>query len=538
MRAIIFDTETSGLNEDIHVILSLSYQVIDITDWKVVKERNFFFPWPSDTKRVSSEAILVNGLTRAFLATQKLSNRKEALTEFLADVKDSDIVVAHNLEFDQRFVVASCLEEGVDYRYDDWSNTFDTMKEMTDYCQIPRVYGRGYKWPKLAELADVLHVDTSDIDFHKSSADVELTTRCFKTIVEDGIFTPDDDRPGLIAKLHLGDSLDDMRVMFYQYGRPIPFEDISASERREIKQDLLCKWAESHDEEMEHIVRRYKLTPLIKSSSDYENELSHLYKPVYTREECTLNPIDKAALETQLKQEAKSKFRSIFFWKNDPARKEYVDTHLEPLYQSLCMDYQNQVSQFEAEQDRLESAFNKKAEAEYNSKLNHLQGIISGNRDILLDELKSVRENHGYKLNLSIQCQLSEDNTVVSLLVLLPKIHELPKLTYTVSSAGTYKIKEFSNKALLENYKDCIIGMSFYLSALCFNIAPCIDCVAVSEVLVWDNEVNSEVLNLSLSRSEIMNVDFVNQTAIEIIKRFNHTFKLPNILLPKREKKS
>ena len=63
---------------------------------------------------------------------------------------------------------------------------WDTMHRMTNYCKIPR--GRyEYKWPRLSELADKLKIRQSDIDYHQSAADVEVTARCFRAIVQRGI---------------------------------------------------------------------------------------------------------------------------------------------------------------------------------------------------------------------------------------------------------------------------------------------------------------------------------------------------------------
>ena len=61
----------------------------------------------------------------------------------------------------------------------------DTMKTTTNLCQLPAREGRcGYKWPKLIELAECLRIKTDDINLHDSSADVELTKRCFLYLLE------------------------------------------------------------------------------------------------------------------------------------------------------------------------------------------------------------------------------------------------------------------------------------------------------------------------------------------------------------------
>lgn len=187
MKALIFDTETSGLRPGWNVILQLSYQIVDTDTWEVVKEVNHFFDYPEDLSRVEEGAIAVNGLTPERLAQEVLSNRHDALLEFDEDKDFVDLLVAHNLEFDKKFIIASGDEEGVKYIEKGWKNTYDSMLRNVEFCKLPKRSGSGYKWPRLYELADCLYVDYSDLNLHDSSADVELTKRCFRALFEQGM---------------------------------------------------------------------------------------------------------------------------------------------------------------------------------------------------------------------------------------------------------------------------------------------------------------------------------------------------------------
>lgn len=183
MNILIFDTETGGVNCYANDILQLSYQVIDSRNFKILKEVNHFFPWPEDKSRVQWGAIQVNGLTEEYLATKDLSERRDALDEFISDLRECEVCVAHNGDFDKGFINATAKREGV--RRFNWPRMVDTMKTTTDLCRLPPHAGRtGYKWPKLIELAEHLCIKTDDINLHDSSADVELTKRCFVHLLE------------------------------------------------------------------------------------------------------------------------------------------------------------------------------------------------------------------------------------------------------------------------------------------------------------------------------------------------------------------
>lgn len=188
MYILIFDTETGGVNAEENDILQLSYQVYDTTAQKTIKAIDRFFPWPEDKSRVTERAIEVNGLTEEYLATKELSKRIDALKEFYEDMDKCDYIVAHNGNFDKRFISVTTEREGLIPNIE-WKPMIDTMITTTDLCKLPPHPGKeGYKWPKLIELAEFLKVNTDDINLHDSSADVELTKRCFLHLLREGFY--------------------------------------------------------------------------------------------------------------------------------------------------------------------------------------------------------------------------------------------------------------------------------------------------------------------------------------------------------------
>ena len=219
MRILVFDTETSGLDPQWNVILQLSYQIVDPDSWATIKTVNLYFAWPDNKARVSEGAIRVNGLTEEVLSGKQLSNRKAALEEFVTDKDSCDLLVAHNLEFDKKFIIASCREEGVKFANSGWSQSYDTMKRTTNYCQIPKDWGNGYKWPKLTELADCLGINYSNISLHDSSGDVELTKRCFEQIIIEGLYSLPKETD-ITMSLHV-ESPDDLRYEIRKNGELI-----------------------------------------------------------------------------------------------------------------------------------------------------------------------------------------------------------------------------------------------------------------------------------------------------------------------------
>lgn len=181
MKVLIFDCETSGLHPGWNKMLQLSWQLVDTTSWEVLSRQNFYFRQPSKDK-VEKEAIRVNGLTKERLAELGTAPRSKAIKAFAKDMKQADIRVAHNSNFDTQFIHEEDHKNIIQ-----WKIGYCTMMYTTELCKIPSHYGYDdYKWPKLSELAQKLDVDYSDLDLHDSSADVELTKRCFRELLRIG----------------------------------------------------------------------------------------------------------------------------------------------------------------------------------------------------------------------------------------------------------------------------------------------------------------------------------------------------------------
>ena len=178
-RIIIFDTETTGLSKDDNDILSISWQIVDTKNWEVSSSGNIYFQWPEEIERVSIKAIEINKLTKERLEELGTIDQKEGINMFAEAVANSDLVVGHNVTFDMEFVDATIKRLGMNPIK--WPTVFDTMKSMWKYCR---------KRPKLVELVHTLNIDDSDIDYHQSASDVEVTKRCFKTIVSNELTTP------------------------------------------------------------------------------------------------------------------------------------------------------------------------------------------------------------------------------------------------------------------------------------------------------------------------------------------------------------
>ena len=111
------------------------------------------------------------------------------LTEFMEDVNDAKLLIAHNIDFDKRVVGCELYRENMDYDSLLNKSMVCTMQKSTNFCAIPSNSNHpGYKWPKLEELHMKLF-GTTFSGAHDALADVEATKKCFFELKNRGIIS-------------------------------------------------------------------------------------------------------------------------------------------------------------------------------------------------------------------------------------------------------------------------------------------------------------------------------------------------------------
>jgi DNA polymerase III epsilon subunit-like protein len=157
----------------------------------MLKQKDFIIKLPSHIT-MSEECIKIHGITNE-KSRECGTNIKNIIEEFVKDVYSTNMLVAHNLDFDLNILFAEimrlnepCHEQFIGDLLKK-KNLFCTMKESTKLCNIKVVTktGREYvKFPKLSELHEHLFQSTPK-NLHNSLNDVLVCTRCFYKIIYD-----------------------------------------------------------------------------------------------------------------------------------------------------------------------------------------------------------------------------------------------------------------------------------------------------------------------------------------------------------------
>lgn len=160
MKVLFFDTETTGMvlwkerssNEDQPHLVQIAAKMVDLKSKEVLSSIDLTiecFDWT-----IALEATKTHGLND-FDTKETGVSEQSAIMVFWDLAMKSDLLVAHNVNFDDRIVRAALhryLREGEFIESYKEIPQYCTMTNLTNVVKAPHKNGRsGYKWPTLQE---------------------------------------------------------------------------------------------------------------------------------------------------------------------------------------------------------------------------------------------------------------------------------------------------------------------------------------------------------------------------------------------------
>ena len=204
MKVLVFDTETTGLppsrfpcsknNIDKwpHVV-QLSYIVYDTDSKKIVQEHDNIICLPEGIV-IPPESETIHGISNSISKNRGI-HMESALEIFCLCIKQSQCIVAHNIDFDLNMIDAECKRLHQTNPFTDEKMYYCTMNKTKDLCNLLRTYRNPgpngvvrmetyLKKPTLKELHQHLFKRTPT-GLHDSMVDVRVCLRCFLKVVYD-----------------------------------------------------------------------------------------------------------------------------------------------------------------------------------------------------------------------------------------------------------------------------------------------------------------------------------------------------------------
>jgi DNA polymerase III epsilon subunit-like protein len=187
---LFFDTETTGIP------LNYRAPVADLANWPRVVQLAFLVAGPTgervearefvikpDGYTIPADAARVHGITTERALAEGVAIG-EALAAFAGALARTQVLVAHNLSFDENILGAEFLRAKLGNPLAGMKGIC-TMESSTAFCGIPGRMGRP-KWPTLAELHGKLF-GQGLAKAHAALADVETCAKCFFELRRRGV---------------------------------------------------------------------------------------------------------------------------------------------------------------------------------------------------------------------------------------------------------------------------------------------------------------------------------------------------------------
>ena len=186
---LFFDTETTGIPQDYKApvsnlsnwprLVQIAWLLIDDHQNEIssaefiVRPEGFIIP---------SDAARIHGITTEIAIRDGVS-LESVLDEVTENILEASVLVAHNIQFDEKILGAELLRSGRVNVIESKPRRC-TMQSSTNYCQLPGRYG--YKWPTLQELHMRLF-NESFLGAHQAIVDVRACAKSYFELKRLGI---------------------------------------------------------------------------------------------------------------------------------------------------------------------------------------------------------------------------------------------------------------------------------------------------------------------------------------------------------------
>lgn len=178
---LFFDTETTGIPRNYKApasdlqnwprLVQIAWLLTDKESNEVASAEYIIKP---DGFTIPKDAVRIHGITTE-MAVQKGFDLKSILTEVTPHIMKASVLVAHNVQYDEKILGAELLRAGQTNLVES-KKRMCTMRGATDYCRLPGPYG--FKWPTLQQLHTKLFNEPFN-GAHRALVDVRACARCY-----------------------------------------------------------------------------------------------------------------------------------------------------------------------------------------------------------------------------------------------------------------------------------------------------------------------------------------------------------------------
>ena len=191
MKALIFDTETTGMvnwkqppeHPGQPDLVQLAMLLVDRDDWSAKNQVSFIVQLAPGV-RIEPEAQATHGISADDCERYGVAP-VVAVSLFNQLCMQADVIVAHNISFDQSIMLTALHRLGNKPNRMEGKALVCTKEATTDVLKLPSKYN-SYKWPTLAEA--YRHYTGLEIEgAHDALADTQACLTVYRALVSEGV---------------------------------------------------------------------------------------------------------------------------------------------------------------------------------------------------------------------------------------------------------------------------------------------------------------------------------------------------------------
>ena len=193
-RFLVVDTETTGLQE----AGKLPFRLVGI-GWVLCRslndiEEEYTFHISPDTYRTQASPAMAGG-TGAETPDPDCVPCRDALASFWSAYERCDVLVGHNLDFDELVIYKESLNQGLEFTVSDRPRSrVCTMKGSAGLFNSPEAPKADWRWPSLLEVYYALY-PFHLLKEHQPAPGATICARCFFALNNRGLLSPKGNKP-------------------------------------------------------------------------------------------------------------------------------------------------------------------------------------------------------------------------------------------------------------------------------------------------------------------------------------------------------
>ena len=316
------------------------------------------------------------------------------------------------------------------------------------------------------------------------------------------------------------------------YGRQITDEKILRSVKRSDKykesvNGLIEQKKMEVDEETSKFICISKFTPAIVSKVNIQDAIKSLSPEIHNSLSFEIERPTKDKIAMELRNEAKQKIRSIFFWKNNGLRNAFISENLENRFQRKVEEWKIKRDEFIENENVIKAAKDKEYYDSYIAEKNEFDSILKGDTDYINERIEIILSEISLPAEFSVNYEYNLDIKQLKIDLDLPEIEDIPQEKANILSSGKISIKQKTQKELKQEYAQCVSGIALYLGGTFFNISTTIAEIIISGFTQRLNKATGNIeeqyiYSIKLTRDKFSGLKFERIDPVEAFSNFEN----------------